>query len=365
MRIGDDAIATARAISCVSIAHAYGLHDSQRKVRDGGAMVCPVHEDRNPSCLCHSDGWSCRACGASGDSIALVRALQGLDFAGAVRLLTGEVPQGSRVLQRIPIAAVKREVERPATEWARNIWSGCHVTGELETWLESRGLLPGPPDILDGSLVRLLTVAPAGAEDWNHSVRGWFHLGRRVIVPVFDASGNLVSVRGRYLPGFGGDDIKPKDKEYAPKSALPGLLACPRGRALLSGLLDPAVRVVIVEGTPDYLTAATCWGESAEWPAVLGLPGRVWSAEYAERLRGRDVVLCPHNDEVKRVGDKEKSAGDEIIKPVLESLRSVARSVRYRADAYGDRANVKHKDINDMLRGGGARLVCKNINGTD
>ena len=350
MRIGDDAIATARAISCVSIAHAYGLHDSQRKVRDGGAMVCPVHEDRNPSCLCHADGWSCRACGASGDSIALVRALRGLEFADAVRLLTGEASQDSRVLQRIPIAAVKREVERPATEWARKIWNGCQVTGELETWLESRGLLPGPPDILDGSLVRLLTVAPAGAEDWNHSVRGWFHLGRRVIVPVFDASGNLVSVRGRYLPGFDGGA-----KELAPKGARPGLLACPRGRLLLSGLLDPAVRVVIVEGTPDYLTAATVWGESAEWPAVLGLPGPVWSAEFAERLRGRDVVLCPHND--------TKRAGDAIMTPVIESLRNVAQSVSYRADAYGDRADVKHKDINDMLRDGGARLACENING--
>ena len=68
-------------LSCVEVAHYLGQTPSQRAVRAGQAMTCPLpgnhsHGDREASCAVYVDGWKCHGprCTDSVDVFSLLAA---------------------------------------------------------------------------------------------------------------------------------------------------------------------------------------------------------------------------------------------------------------------------------------------------
>lgn len=69
-------------------AHILALLDSPMPNSGGWLARCPVHPDKTPSCRVNVRNgkayWRCWACGAWGDVLDLLRALEGLPFAQAL-----------------------------------------------------------------------------------------------------------------------------------------------------------------------------------------------------------------------------------------------------------------------------------------
>ena len=73
-----------------------------------GKVLCPVHDDRNPSCHIYPDSFYCFACGAHGDAVDWLEAVYNLDTAEAIRDL--EQRAGGAVgvtLTRVPVKVAK------------------------------------------------------------------------------------------------------------------------------------------------------------------------------------------------------------------------------------------------------------------
>jgi hypothetical protein len=207
----------------------------------------------------------------------------------------------------------------------------------VTAWLRDvRGI--DPTDVEDRDLARALPVntrvprwawAPAGNEPTGGT---WPALGYRLVVPLYDATGTMVSVRARrvFLPGQEPQDGRPK--ALGPTGAeLRGLvLADALGRLMLAGapLGDGSpsapwmIRcgLVISEGEPDFLTWATRWSDAnQDAPAVLGVVAGSWCAELAPRVPDDTrVVVRTHGDDA---GEKYASAIIRTLHPRCTTYR--------------------------------------------
>jgi hypothetical protein len=198
---------------------------------------------------------------------------------------------------------------------------------------------------------------------------------------VYDACGLLVNLKARCIDGGG----TPKELPLAGHGGLKArAFACPLMRRLLEakkatkpnfcGLLvesdnpldailaEPehtaaavvrAAGVVIVEGLPDYLTAATVYGDATEAPAVLG----VWSGSLPTLKDPSPSLLLaaiPDNTRVTLVSHKDdngagRNAGAEYMKAAAARLAG-------RCDVWTAPFD-RDRDLNDTLQHGGAARV--------
>ncbi len=109
---------------------------------------CPFHDEKSPSLHISRDLYHCFGCGASGDAVSFVMALEGLDFRSALRRLGA--PEVTTGVARRRAAARVHEAEADAAahrlsgaERARAIWrEGEPAAGTpVEAYLRSRGIL--------------------------------------------------------------------------------------------------------------------------------------------------------------------------------------------------------------------------------
>ncbi len=56
----------------------------------GGKIICPFHEEKNPSFHIYEDGYKCFGCGLYGDSISFVSKLLNVRPIEAARIIAGE-----------------------------------------------------------------------------------------------------------------------------------------------------------------------------------------------------------------------------------------------------------------------------------
>ena len=363
-----DAADVKARVSCVAVAHYLGQTPSQRAVRAGQNMTCPLpgnhsHGDRTPSCTVNNDrSWRCHGgkCNAGGDVFALWAAFMGLDvkrdFArvladvadfGGVSSSSSTSPRPRPrpvVIHQAPAKKVyapptANELAAPTDIWER----ATRVSPRLVAWCEGRGI--------DGDLVAQLDLARIAHP--SHLPIDWED-NRRVLLPVYDAGGVLVSLKGRCTDGGTGTRGK-KELSLTGHGVTSRAFACPLARLMLAGdveVLDyvRTVGVLVVEGGPDYLTAATVWGDATDSPAVLGVwNGSVgaYDATLLERIPdGTPVTLVPHRD----------GAGREYMKKVTRHIRSrcpLAATDNIPAEAGGD--------LNDLLKHGGADAVRRHI----
>lgn len=324
----------------------------RRGSADGRAPVGVVHEGK---------GWECHRCKEKGDAVTLL-----CWHVCNARLESGD-PRWKDVLARAtalnlttppPPGQVRPAPENgapskpPPIALVRKLWDACKPAGEIPSvaeWLEARKLAPA--ELAARDLVRGLPgqfVMP----DWAwFSGESWLNAKQqfRVIVPLFDATGALASVHARALkPQLANG----RDKAVSPKGYTVRLLVMANRLAqrLLAG--DPeaiaqakALGVLVVEGVPDFLTAATEWGE-ADTPPVMGLINGSWprvGSDLAARIPdGCRVVLATHHD---RDGQKYS----DNVAATLKARHDSGDVLLVRFDAVNEKG-----DLNDHRKAGGA-----------
>ncbi len=297
------------------------------KVQTGGVIVrCPVHDENTPSCSVQSRGglllWHCHGCGASGDALSLVAAVRGLTLAGsdfrAVLLEAAELAGLHAIARELetgestdrpayvpPVRATEPERVYPDAGDVAAILDGagmCAESPEVSAWLTSRAL---DPDRVDGAGARAIREGQSLPRFASYQGRSWWETGHRLIVPVYDASGAVRSVRAaRVLEGD------------SPKRLPPGgfkaselVLACDLGVAMLNGTYSPQ-RLVIVEGEPDFLITATASLQRVT--ARIGIVSGSWGMRFAEKVPiGCEVELRTHAD----------AAGDRYAEEIAQTLK--------------------------------------------
>lgn len=286
--------------------------DSPRWVQSGAwrARPCPLHGGRSPdSFRVHPESlrWKCWSrCQDSGDPISFLQRRDGYDFTYAVGFLAGLVgvspPSASMahaVEPRVRLARPYRNAgappRRPPAGQVAQVWAHARpVTDDPEAvaYLAAREERIDAGRVVDAGLARVVpqgTSLPGWASTPRHLANRPWSEEYRLIIPLYGASGWMESLRARLLRS-------PRDwnepKALAPKGgSVKGLvLANGLGRALLAGdgeaiELVRQVGVVIAEGEPDFLNAATvCNDADDDAPAVLGVLSGSWTADIAARL---------------------------------------------------------------------------------
>lgn len=216
-----------------------------------------------------------------------------------------------------PRGAGSRVTPRPSAGWPPDVgtlWARCEpVTEDAEVsgWLRSRGLDPGAIEMWN--LARALPRR-AFCPTWTRSRAGtWAVSGHRLLVPLYDVCGVLVSLRARDVTR------RAERKSLAPAGfgTLGAVHACPLARQVLVSGTAPeswSPRVVTVtEGEADFLALASAQREGSEQgQAVLAVSSGAWTPELADRVPdGLVVVLATDADD----------AGERYAEAIARTLR--------------------------------------------
>jgi DNA primase len=315
MRDGLEADAIRRALAePAALVAALGLVEGAVRQAHGITIRCPWHAERTASCsiTLGPDGTirvHCFGCGITGDALHVVAAASGLDLQRDFRKVLERAAEiaglGSNVgnvshtaLRPTPPAPSPLSRTLPPREQVLELLAACTAVCDdlpLRRDLEARGI--DPAVVTDRDLARALS-GTARLPRWARSRDGtWSETGHRLIVPMYDASGQIVTVRARRLLG----EDRPKALPPAGYRHDGAVMADPLSRLLLAGqALDwwTERTVLIEEGEPDWLTAATHFGDDESAPAVMGVVASSWNAEIAARIpSGATVVIRTHGDQ--------------------------------------------------------------------
>ncbi len=184
---------------------------------------------------------------------------------------------------------------------AARVWETALLLGDGPAlagivWAERRGF--DPPELLRRDLVRVLSPRSVCPRTLRVGGVSWLEAGYRLLLPIFDAQGELAGVRGRQIDGPEaamsplGEGPLPGAKEIMPAGhRAQGLcFADEAGREMLRGQGEAPREVWIVEGGPDFLTAVSVLGEGPGH-AVLGIFAGSWTAELAAKIPGGARVV--------------------------------------------------------------------------
>jgi DNA primase len=304
---------------------------------DGGRRLrarCPLpgHErDREPSFVVYADQdrYWCFGCGRGGDIIALVSAIEGVGFRGAVeRLCAGRPP---------PVAAPATPPARPPSPWPFAADPAARDALALAVDFYARRLAGDPAALtylrgrgLDAATIARRRLGLAGGLAAELARRRLPHgpfvragllradgrerLAGRVVVPEL-AGGRPTWLTGRLLPGAPAASGAPRYQ------SLPG----PRPLFGLGALPPEPPRVLVSEGVFDALLLGA-WGLPAVALGGVACP----PAMLATLARFPQVVLLLDRD----------AAGDRAAVALLTALgdRAVAAALPDGAKDAGDLA---------------------------
>lgn len=345
-----------------------GLDDGARPQAGGLLIRCPWHADQQPSCSVRlgPDGTiavRCFACGETGDVFSLVAVVNGLscrtDFTKVLDLASELAGTDSNVVHRpvaqTPLSPSPVRSYPPFGEVAA-LWDSARPVAGVPTvakWLESRALRPAVIDEL--GVARALVPGlrlPTWARFGRHT---WWEAGYRLVLPMFDARGDLRSVRVRRIVAGEG----PKALPPTGHSTGGLVLAEPFAQRVLKtgkwpGSWSRAVpRIVIVEGEPDFLTQATLrfddgWRSDDAGAAVMGIVAGSWTSEIAARIPGDGRVIVRTDHDV--AGEKYASAVFESMRGRATLLRGGATRCETCSRGASRHGTERAIDDNDLLR---------------
>lgn len=318
------------------------LERSKRQSR-GVLIRCPKHGEKNPSCSVTTgpDGTvrvRCFGCDWSGDALEMVALAFGLSTRtqfrevlaigaelGGHHGLASEIRDGapSERRQPVPRPAAQPEPEYPDETSVAALWGACSpvdTDGLAVRVLRARGI---DHEVLAGlGLARVIgfgfdrSLLPGWA---RYGSRSWVETGHTMIVPAFDSTGKMRSVRAWRTTE---DDATPK--RLPPKGHRASELVQANRPALmmLRRAYCPAT-LAIVEGEPDFITAATN-PRLFVADAVIGIGSGSWTEDFARRVPSRTrVIVSTHADE----------AGDRYADHILETLGDRCPASRWRPAA--------------------------------
>lgn len=256
----DHAADLRRALADVArVVAALGLEKGARRQATGLLVCCPWHQERTPSCSITRgpDGTlraKCFGCDASGDVLALVAQVRGLD---AKRDFTEVLRAAAEVAGAYDILA--------------ELGAGSGVArGTLQLQQPAPPPEPPkptlPPDLYDRVATRLLELALLDGEVADYLAgRGLLAVGRAAglgALPAYAGQGKLVA---QLVTDFGVDTLVAAGLVFVGDSGEPDLRAfrSPAARLLIpwrapgvSGAIDVVQRRRIDAGQPKYVTPA-------------------------------------------------------------------------------------------------------------
>jgi hypothetical protein len=316
-----------------------------RRSSRGVQILCPVHGEKNPSCsvIRGREGTlqvTCFSCKWTGDVLALVAAVNGLDLRSDFREVlatTAELagmhdearavrdgkPPPER--ERPPAPVPEPERDYPPADEVRALWETARPLLEDEpaaVCLLGRRIMPDVVTALDAVRALLPETHPSRIPEWARFrgqgtvSRAWNRSGHRIIVPVYDSDGAFRSLRAWLVTG---EPNVPKRVPPVGHKAGGLVLANARAVKMLRGEASPS-RVVIVEGEPD--TLARCVTNPDE--VIIGILSGSWHEGFASRIPyGSEVVVRTHVD----------PAGERYANNVIQSIKSRARVRRLQHEA--------------------------------
>src|SRR5262249_31679660 len=103
-----------------------------------GKVLCPFHDDHQPSCHIYHDHYHCYVCGANGDAVSWLMEVEGLTYSEAVETLETSTPRAN------PPDDDQRTLKNARALWQQAV----PITGTLaEHYLSGRDIvvagLPG------------------------------------------------------------------------------------------------------------------------------------------------------------------------------------------------------------------------------
>jgi DNA primase len=242
--IPEDEVAQVRAAT--DLVALVGEHVALKRQGTRWVGLCPFHSERTPSFSLNAEEglYYCFGCQASGDAISFVRAVEHLDFVGAVERLAERA--GIALHKDDPDAGRRRDRRRlaldaleAAVDWYHQRLLRHPDAGPAREYLRSRGYdgdtvrafrLGWAPEGWD-TLARALrlpdrVLADSGLGFQNRAGRQQDAFRARVIFPIFDTGGRAVALGGRLLPGASdGPKYKnsPETVVYSKRRVLYGL----------------------------------------------------------------------------------------------------------------------------------------------
>ena len=282
-----------------------GQGKARARQSSGWLIRCPMHVENSPSCSVQQKGgvilWRCWGCPATGDVLHLVAAAHGLkleqDFKhvlleaariGGLWHIVDKLEGRDHPRERVVPPPLPPSDPEPPRQWPAQaevdaLWAACGRTAndpEVAAYLEGRALSPELIDELD--LARALPLE--GSQPWWAGYKGdadhrrpWRTIGLRLIVPMFDVTGVMRSVRACRVSG----EIGPKRLPPGGHKASELVMADALGQAMLRGEERP-YRVVIVEGETDHLSRAIVTTDPRT--TTIGIVNGSWTKAFAERL---------------------------------------------------------------------------------
>jgi hypothetical protein len=286
--------------------------------------------------------WTCARCQAGGDTVALI----------AYGLFRERPPKGDRRWQDVrawgaaqgwcdgvgsasttwvpPRRDPDEDLVRPPRDQVIELWSSClpvSTDPDVSAWIERRMHVDGAVEkVTERDLVRALprsvTLPPwATYRGRAPAPRSWADLGHLAIVPMRDATGEIVSLRARFVG----------ESTDAPK-ALPPVGFSQKRTIMCNGpavelLVDPvaaratgrAREVVIAEGEPQWLAWELRSRLGGEAP-IFGLVSGSWAPAMAVAVpTSARVIVCTDDND----------AGDAYHRAIIDSLAGRATVLRW------------------------------------
>lgn len=284
-----------RTTDIVAVVERYGIE--LKKTGKDHVGLCPFHEDKRPSLhVTASKGlWHCMGCNAAGNVVQFVARMENLTEREAALKLCGSIPGVKRASQLKPSspavevdeATRAKLLSRVASFYARTL---AKDRAGID-YLKSRRL--DEPAMLEtfsigycnGTMRKALPKSGEVVEQLKAlgvlNERGNEVFYKRVVVPIHDAAGNVVSLYGRRL-----DNDEPRH-----------LYLQGARRGVFNGAAAKAHQHLIV--TEAILDAMSLWAAGVR--NVISLYGKDgWTADHETLLRENgvtEIVLALDSDE--------------------------------------------------------------------
>jgi DNA primase len=278
--------------------------------------LCPFHTEKTPSFTVSEERgfFHCFGCGEHGDVFSFVMRTQSLAFPEAVRTVAERfglpVPtevsgprQRSEPLVGVNQAAAafyRSQLAGPAGAKARPYLAERGITAaSIERY--GLGFAPGGGDVLvrhlHASALSIDDAATAGLVGRRTDGRPYDRLRDRIVFPITDLAGRIISFGGRILPGTPVTGDPPPKYLNGPESPL-----FKKGQTLYGlGLARDAIRakdrVVVVEGYLDVIAVAQAG--IGEVVAPLGTALTVDQLRVLRRFT-EGVIACFDGDDAGR-----------------------------------------------------------------
>jgi hypothetical protein len=296
----------ARALSITDAATRLGVALAGRN-----GLACPAcgatrrssSDRRSTSATYGARGWRCWSCTAAGDALDLVsyrltgsKLTADRDQLATVRAwlvdqgITTEDTRPHRPHLRAVPAEPTPSVTYPPVDEVATFWDGARpVTDDPQvlSWIGRRfGVFADDliARIVHYDAARAIPTAGSTPTWARFGGQTWRQAGYRLLLPLCDASGQMRSLRGRYV----GTGPTPKALPAAGYSCGGLVLACDRARALLSGAPLPLPEgvlpsLVVLEGETDWLAWLSQRADDTD-PALIAVYSGAWTPEYTAAL---------------------------------------------------------------------------------